>query len=47
LDQAWTQVTNAREELSRLAQGAGIESKFLLDYLGLPERWKEVRNTGR
>jgi predicted nucleotidyltransferase len=47
LDQAWTQVTNAREELSRLAQGAGIESKFLLDYLSLPERWKEVRNTGR
>ncbi|WNG46821.1 hypothetical protein F0U60_23880 [Archangium minus] len=38
LDQAWARLPHAREELERLARGARLKPKFLLDYLSIPLR---------
>lgn len=38
LDQAWVRIPQAREELERLARGARLEPKFLLEHLSPPQR---------
>jgi hypothetical protein len=41
LDQAWTRIVHPQGELERLARAARLESRFLLERLSVPERWRD------